>query len=133
MRVKGVKVGYDVSMEEQMQIPRSEILVDNRVIPLASCPSVPEEAYPPVIKGVHPLMIVDDFALDLSGGDGPLGYSGTWVLRDGHLFLRWYLGWSHVKWDVRADWYTGDLDLQEGGGHHYIHLDHGCLAVDAAA
>lgn len=114
-------------------IPRNEILVDNQVIPLAEGPFVPEEAYPPVIIGEHPLMVVDDFALDLSGGDGPCGYSGTWVLRDGALYLRWYLGWSHVRWDVKADWFSGDLDLGSPGASQIIHIEHGILDLPEAA
>lgn len=107
--------------------PRCEILVGNRVLPLAVEPFVPDDAFPPVIEGDHPLMIVDDFALDLSGGDGPSGYSGTWVLRDGALYLRWYLGWSHVKWDLKADWFSGDLTLDDTGGSRFIHIEHGIL------
>lgn len=121
-------------METRTQIqPRNEIMVDNQVIPLVAGPFVPEEAYPPVILGEHPLMVVDDFALDLSGGDGPCGYSGTWVLRDGALYLRWYLGWSRVKWDVKADWYTGDLDLSGYNGSHLLHIEQGLLDLPVAA
>jgi hypothetical protein len=121
-------------MENRAQnIPRDEILVDNRVIPLMVGPFVPDEAYPPVIEGEHPLMIVDDFALDLSGGDGPSGYSGTWVLREGALYLRWYLGWSHVKWDVKASWFTGDLRLDDSSGSQLMHVENGIVDYSQAA
>jgi hypothetical protein len=73
------------------------------------------------MEGEHPLLLIDDVTMDLSGGEGPLGFSGTWVMREGHLYLRWLLGRNHVPWDIRADWFTGELDCAS----QIMHIDHG--------
>jgi len=108
-------------MCELLPIPKSELMLNGFVTPLLHAPEVPLEAYPPVMDGPQPLLLIDDVTLDLSGGEGPLGYSGTWVLREGHLYLRWLLGRNHVAWDIAADWFTGDLDC----ANKIMHIDHG--------
>jgi hypothetical protein len=115
-----------------VQSPANQVLVDGQTVSLARSPEVPEDAFPPVIEGNHPLMIVDDFALDLYGSESPAGYTGLWVIRDGHLFLRWLLGSTRVKWDLKADWFTGDLDCQKSKIHCLIHVDHGNVQAFAA-
>lgn len=109
--------------------PRNEILIEGQVRELRTAPVVPEEAYPPVIDGDRPLMVTDDITLDLTGGDGPQGFGGMWVIRGGNLYLRWLLGRNRVAWDLRADWYSGDLDFLVDGHDEHLHVERGNLAA----
>jgi len=111
------------------QEPERRLLLDDLEWVLDCQPEIPENAYPPVIEGhQHPLMILDDVALDLYGAASPAGYTGFWVISEGHLYLRWLLGRTGVRWDLKADWFTGYLYMHPQGdaeSESSIHIDHG--------
>jgi len=118
------------------QEPESTLLMDDHLAVMDCNPEIPEDAYPPVIEGNnHPLMIIDDFALDLFGADSPAGYTGLWVIREGLLYLRWLLGSTQVRWDLKADWYTGDLIVHQNKNDprgSLIHISQGRVWAEAA-